>query len=75
MSILSLEGLNIDEILDYEEVPVEILDQLVKRLRSNEIASVKVLLRNQLVEVCTTEYEAYMKSKYPHIFTYPPIKT
>lgn len=75
MSILPLEGLNIDEILDYEEVPVEILDQLVKRLRSNEIASVKVLLRNQLVEVCTTEYEADMKSKYPHIFTHPPIKT
>ncbi|WMV13532.1 hypothetical protein MTR67_006917 [Solanum verrucosum] len=42
-SIIPLEGLGVDECLSYEEVPVEILDQQVKRLRNKEISSVKVL--------------------------------
>ena len=33
-SILLVEGLGIDENLSYEEVPVEILDRHVKRLRN-----------------------------------------
>ncbi|WMV37537.1 hypothetical protein MTR67_030922 [Solanum verrucosum] len=41
--ILPLEGLGVDENLSYEEVPVEILDRQVKRLRNKEVASVKVL--------------------------------
>ncbi|WMV08123.1 hypothetical protein MTR67_001508 [Solanum verrucosum] len=47
-SIVSLEGLGVDESLSDEEVPVEILDRQVKRLRNKEIASMKVLWRNQL---------------------------
>ncbi|WMV24600.1 hypothetical protein MTR67_017985 [Solanum verrucosum] len=52
-SIVSLEGLGVDENLSYEELSVEILDQQVKRLRNKEIASVKVLWRNNLVEGAT----------------------
>ncbi|WMV25123.1 hypothetical protein MTR67_018508 [Solanum verrucosum] len=52
-SIVSLEGLGVKENLSYEEVSVEILDQQVKKLRNKEIASVKVLWRNQLVEGAT----------------------
>ncbi|KAK4708586.1 hypothetical protein R3W88_029511 [Solanum pinnatisectum] len=50
-TIVPLEGLEIKENLAYEEVPVEILDWQVKRLRNKEIASVKVLWRNHLVRV------------------------
>ena len=50
MSILPLEGLGMNENLSYEEVPVEILDRQVKKLRNKEVASVKVLWRNHLVE-------------------------
>ncbi|WMV08778.1 hypothetical protein MTR67_002163 [Solanum verrucosum] len=57
-SIVSLEGLGFDERLSYEKVPVEILDQQVKRLRNKEIASVKVLWRNQLVGDSTWEAKA-----------------
>ncbi|WMV27894.1 hypothetical protein MTR67_021279, partial [Solanum verrucosum] len=63
-----------DESLSYEEVPVEILDRQVKRLRNNEIASVKVLWRNHLVESATWEAEVYMKSRYPHLFPSTPIQ-
>ena len=49
-SILPIEGLGVGEDLSYEEVFVEIFDRQVKRLRNKEIATVKVLWRNHLVE-------------------------
>ncbi|WMV33158.1 hypothetical protein MTR67_026543 [Solanum verrucosum] len=65
-----VKGLSVDENLSYEEVLVEILDRQVKKLRNKEVASVKVLWRNHLVEGATWEAEADMKSRYPHLF--PP---
>jgi len=70
VSILTLEGLGVNENLSYEEVPVEILDRQFKKLRNKEVASVKVLWRNHLVEGETWEAEADMMSCYPHLF--PP---
>ena len=61
-SILPVEGLGVDENLSYEEVHVEILDRQVKRLRNNDIAIVKVLWRNDLVEGATWEAETDMRS-------------
>ncbi|WMV13939.1 hypothetical protein MTR67_007324 [Solanum verrucosum] len=54
--------------LTYEDVPVEILDHQVRRLRNKEVASVTVLWRSQTVEGATWEAEAAMKAKYPHLF-------
>ena len=68
-SILPIEGLDVKENLSYKEVLVEILDHQVKRLRNKEVASVKVLWRNHLVEGETWEAEANMKSRYRHLFT------
>jgi hypothetical protein len=42
-SIVPLGVVNVEENLTYEEVPVEILDRQVKKLRNKEVASVKVL--------------------------------
>ena len=67
-SIVPLDMVNVEENLSYEEVPVEILDRQVKRLRNKEIASVKVLWRNQLVESATWEAEADMMKRYPYLF-------
>ena len=67
-SILPIEGLGMDDKLLYEQVSVEILDRQVKVLRNKERASVKVLLKNHLVEGSTWEAEADMKSRYPHPF-------
>lgn len=41
--------------LDDMSFPIEILDQQVKRLRIKELASVKVLWKNQKVESVTWE--------------------
>jgi len=72
VSIIPLEGLGVHESLSYEDVPVKILNRQVKRLRNKEIASVKVLWRNHLVEGATWEAEADMKSRYPHFFPSTP---
>ncbi|WMV32992.1 hypothetical protein MTR67_026377 [Solanum verrucosum] len=70
-SIVPLEGLGVKENLSYEEVPIEILDRQVKKLRNKEVASVKVLWRNHLVQGAT--WEADMMSQYPYLFPSTPI--
>ncbi|XP_070007724.1 uncharacterized protein [Nicotiana sylvestris] len=67
-TITPVETIQINEELPYEEVPVAILDRQVRKLRNKEIASVKVLWRNQQVEEATCEAENEMKKKYPHLF-------
>ncbi|WMV42220.1 hypothetical protein MTR67_035605 [Solanum verrucosum] len=75
VSIIPLEGLGVDESLSYEEILVDNLDLQVKRLRNKEVAFVKVLYRNHLVEGVTWEAEADMKSRYPHFSPSTPIQT
>ncbi|WMV29834.1 hypothetical protein MTR67_023219 [Solanum verrucosum] len=70
---LDFPRLGVDESLSYEEVPVEILDRKVRRLTIKEIASVKVLWRNNQVDGANWEAEADMKSHNPHVF--PAIPT
>ena len=67
-AIVTLEGVEVEENLSYEEVPVEILDRQVKRLRNKDVASVKVLWRNQNVESATWEAELDMMKRYPYLF-------
>ena len=66
-SILPVEGLGVGEDLSYEEIPIEILDRQVKRLRNKEITTVKVLWRNHLSKGVTLEAEADMRSRYFHL--------
>ena len=59
--MLPAKRLGFDENLSYEEVPIEILDCQVKGMRNKEVATVKVLWRNHLVEGATWETEADMR--------------
>ncbi|XP_070019880.1 uncharacterized protein [Nicotiana sylvestris] len=63
-----VETIEVNEKLSYEEIPVAILDRQFRKLRNKEIASVKVLWRNQQVEEATLEAEEDIKKKYPHLF-------
>ncbi|WMV51065.1 hypothetical protein MTR67_044450 [Solanum verrucosum] len=67
-SMVPLESVVVKDSLSYEDVPVEILDHRVRRLRNKEVISVKVLWKSQSIEGATWEAEAAMKSKYPHLF-------
>ncbi|WMV24898.1 hypothetical protein MTR67_018283 [Solanum verrucosum] len=66
--VLDAPTIPIDENLTYEEEPVAILDKQVRRLRSKEIVSVKVLWRNHTTEEATWELENDMRDKYPLLF-------
>ena len=68
VSILLVEGLEVDVNLSYEEVPVDILDRQVKKLRNKEVASLNVLWKNHLMKNATWEAEVDMISRYPHLF-------
>ena len=47
-SIIPIKGLCFQENLSYEEVPIEILDRQLKRLRNKVMAFVKVLWKNNI---------------------------
>ncbi|WMV35098.1 hypothetical protein MTR67_028483 [Solanum verrucosum] len=66
--IIPTENIGIKDSLSYEDIPVQILDRQVCKLRTKEVASVKVLWRNQFVEEATWEAEEDMKKRYPHLF-------
>ena len=66
--ITPTEDVQVTGDLTYEEVPIAILDRQVRKLRNKEVASVKVLWRNQKVEEVTWEAEEAMKLKYPRLF-------
>ncbi|WMV32195.1 hypothetical protein MTR67_025580 [Solanum verrucosum] len=68
--IMPTENIRITDSLSYEKIPVQILDRQVCRLRTNDVALVKVLWRNQFVEEATWEAEEDMKMRYPYIFEY-----
>ncbi|PHT66015.1 hypothetical protein T459_30440 [Capsicum annuum] len=55
------------------QIPIEILDRKVRRLRTKDVASVKVLWWKHKVEKATWEAEEDMKSKYPFLFSSPKI--
>ena len=67
--IIRWDSVLLDENLSYEEEHVAILYREVRKLRSREIASIKVKWKNRPVEQSTWEKEADMQERYPHLFT------
>ncbi|XP_070046651.1 uncharacterized protein [Nicotiana tomentosiformis] len=61
----------VTEQLSYKETPIAILDRQVRRLTTKDVASVKVLWRNNNVKKMTWEAEEDMKSRYPHLSPLP----
>ena len=67
--IIRWDSVLLDENLTYEEEPIAILDREIRKLRSREIASIKVQWKNRPVEESTWEKEADIRERYPHLFT------
>ncbi|KAJ9547352.1 hypothetical protein OSB04_019895 [Centaurea solstitialis] len=70
--ILPLEEIQVDEQLRTTEEPIGILDRETKQLRRSRIPLVKVRWNSRHGPEFTWEREAFMKSKYPHLFTKDP---
>ncbi|XP_059310105.1 uncharacterized protein LOC132061278 [Lycium ferocissimum] len=65
--VLNHKEIEINEGLSYEEEPVQILDCQARRLRTKDVASVKVLWRNHDARKLGKREED-MKKRYPHLF-------
>ena len=55
--IILTSNVDIKVNLSYEEILVQILDRVVHKLRKKEVASFKVLLKNQFIEETTWKVE------------------
>ncbi|XP_070017906.1 uncharacterized protein [Nicotiana sylvestris] len=67
--VLDFSSIQLDKDLSYIEELVAILDRQVRKLKSKNIASMKVRWRDQPIEEATWETEQDMCSRYPHLFT------
>ncbi|GKE34271.1 putative reverse transcriptase domain-containing protein [Tanacetum coccineum] len=63
-----LEGLHIDDKLQFVEEPVEIMEREIKRLKRSHIPLVKVRWNSRRGPEFTWEREDSFKKKYPHLF-------
>nr|GEZ42649.1 hypothetical protein [Tanacetum cinerariifolium] len=66
---MPLEGVHIDETLQFVEEPVEIKEREIKRLKRSRIPLVKVRWNSRRGPKFTWEREDSFKQKYPHLFT------
>ncbi|KAJ9544591.1 LOW QUALITY PROTEIN: hypothetical protein OSB04_024298 [Centaurea solstitialis] len=67
--VLPLKEVQINEQLRITEKPIEFLDREIKQLRRSKIPIVKVRWSSKHGPEFTGEREAFMKGKYPHLFT------
>ncbi|GJW43256.1 putative reverse transcriptase domain-containing protein [Tanacetum coccineum] len=67
---IPLEGLHIDDKLQFVEEPVEIMEREIKRLKQSRIPLIKVRWNSRRGPEFTWEREDSFKKKYPHLFTH-----
>nr|GEW27121.1 putative reverse transcriptase domain-containing protein [Tanacetum cinerariifolium] len=67
--VMPLEGVRIDDTLQFVEEPVEIMKLEIKRLKRSRIPLVKVRWNSRQGPEFTWEREDSFKKKYPHLFT------
>ncbi|GKA84097.1 putative reverse transcriptase domain-containing protein, partial [Tanacetum coccineum] len=66
--VMPLEGIHIDDKLQFVEEPVEIMEREIKRLKRSRIPLVKVRWNSRRGPEFTWEREDSFKQKYPQLF-------
>jgi hypothetical protein len=69
---VSEEEIDLQTDLQYQEVPVNILDTVTKRTRNSEVRICRVQWSGHGVEVATWECEEALKKVFPHLFRSKP---
>ncbi|GJU93489.1 hypothetical protein Tco_1318245 [Tanacetum coccineum] len=67
--VMPLEGIHVDDKLQFMEEPVEIMEWEIKRLKRSRIPLVKVRWNSRRGPEFTWEREDSFKQKYPQLFT------
>nr|GEU74724.1 putative reverse transcriptase domain-containing protein [Tanacetum cinerariifolium] len=66
--VMPLEGIHVDDRLQFVEEPIEIMEREIKRLKRSRIPLVKVLCNSRRGPEFTWEREDSSRKKYPHLF-------
>nr|GEW79128.1 putative reverse transcriptase domain-containing protein [Tanacetum cinerariifolium] len=66
---MPLEGVHIDDTLQFMEEPIKIMEREIKRLKRSRIPLVKVRWNSRRGLEFTWEHEDSFKQKYPYLFT------
>ncbi|GJW67222.1 hypothetical protein Tco_0121646 [Tanacetum coccineum] len=67
--VMPLEGIHVDDKLQFVEEPIEIMEREIKRLKRSRIPLVKVRWNSRRGPEFTWEREDSFKQKYPQLFT------
>nr|GEV03631.1 hypothetical protein [Tanacetum cinerariifolium] len=67
--VMPLEGIHVDDRLQFMEEPVEIMEREIKRLKRSQIPLVKIRWNSRRGPEFTWECEDLFRKKYPHLFT------
>nr|GEW31166.1 reverse transcriptase domain-containing protein [Tanacetum cinerariifolium] len=67
--VMSLEGIHVDDRLQFVEEPVEIMEWEIKRLKRSRIPLVKVRWNSRRGPEFTWEHKDSFRKKYLHLFT------
>nr|GEV65429.1 putative reverse transcriptase domain-containing protein [Tanacetum cinerariifolium] len=67
--VMPLEGIHVDDRLQFVEEPIEIMEREIKRLKRSWIPLVKARWNSRRGPEFTWEREDSFRKKYPHLFT------
>ncbi|GJR01428.1 putative reverse transcriptase domain-containing protein [Tanacetum coccineum] len=67
--VMPLEGIHVDDKLQFVEEPIEIMEREIKRLKQSRIPLVKVRWNSRRGPEFTWERKDSFKQKYPQLFT------
>nr|GEV23610.1 reverse transcriptase domain-containing protein [Tanacetum cinerariifolium] len=67
--VMPLEGIHVDDRLQFVEEPIEIMEREIKRLKRSQIPLVKVRRNSRRGPEFTWEHEDSFRKKYAHLFT------
>nr|GFC97098.1 putative reverse transcriptase domain-containing protein [Tanacetum cinerariifolium] len=67
--VMPLEGICVDDRLQFVEEPVEIMVREIKRLKRSRIPLIKVRWNSRRGPEFTWERKDLFRKKYPHLFT------
>ena len=66
--VLQPQAIEVDSQMSYVEEPITVVDRQVRKLRSNEIPSVKVIWNHHGENEATWELEEDIRRLYPQLF-------
>jgi len=69
---VSVEVIDLQPDLRYQEIPVKVLDTITRRTRNSEVRICKVQWSRHGIDEATCEHKDALKKEFPHLFRSQP---